>query len=378
MKSYSKQTISDADIKSVEAVMRSEMLTQGPAVDLAEKKFCEKLEVSHCVLVNSATSALHLAMLALGVGAGSRVWTVSNTFVASANAPRYSGADLGFCDIDLETLNIDVDNLRDSLERSSLNGSLPDAVIVVHFAGSSCEMVAIRQLSVKFNFRVIEDASHAIGGKYLDRYIGDCLYSDACIFSFHPVKIITSGEGGAVTTNDEDVARKLKLLRSHGVSREKAKFSWEYEQKVLGYNYRMPDINAALLRSQLLKLDELVKKRNALAQIYKDAFRGTQISFQFIPRENLSAYHLFTVALPIKSLEEKEKFKTFLQECGIGTQVHYIPVHTQAFHMGSTLLSDMRNTNLNYVRTLSLPLYPALEHHDVNFIINKIRSYKFD
>ena len=358
--------------------MRSEMLTQGPVVDLAETELCQKLEVNHCVLVNSATSALHLALLALDVGEGSTVWTVSNTFVASANAPRNCGAHVGFCDINSQTLNIDVENLRNSLECSRCNGSLPDAVIVVHFAGSSCEMVKIRQLSLEFNFKVIEDASHAIGGKYLDKYIGNCLYADACIFSFHPVKIITSGEGGAVTTNDEDVARKVKILRSHGVSREKANFSWEYEQNILGYNYRMPDINAALLRSQLLRLDEFVHKRNALAKLYTEGLTGTQISVQVIPSENLSAYHLFTVALPIKRLEDKEKFKAFLSESGIGTQVHYIPVHNQAFHIGSALLGDLRNTNENYIRTLSLPMYPTLDQSDVCFIINKIRSYEFD
>ena len=377
MKSYGRQTISEQDIDSVVSVLRGEMLTQGPLIEKTETELAEKVGANYCTLVNSATAALHLALIALGVDEKSTIWTVSNTFLATANAARYCRASLKFCDISSQTLNIDMSILAQSLKIEKIRNNLPDVIIVVHFAGSSCDMTTLYNLSKEYNFKIIEDASHAIGGKYLGKYIGDCTFSEACIFSFHPVKIITSGEGGAVTTNKKGIARIISSLRSHGTDKKLAKFSWEYQQQLLGYNYRMPDINAALLRSQLKNLDIFVHKRNEKASFYKKSLADTNIQYQKIPDQNYSAYHLFTIKLPISSLNEKEKFKSYLANNGIGSQVHYIPVHSQPYYKNLNMDPDLPNTERNYIKTLSIPLYPSLTTTDQAYVIEKIKGYKF-
>jgi UDP-4-amino-4,6-dideoxy-N-acetyl-beta-L-altrosamine transaminase len=370
---YGRQDISDTDISAVIDVLRSDFLTQGPAVPHFEGELCRIAGCANAVAVNSATSALHIACLALGVGEGDLVWTTPITFVASANAARYCGADVDFVDIDPDSCNMCPDRLREKLEQASATGRLPKVVIPVHLAGRSCDMARIHAECRRFGIRVIEDASHAIGGTYEGRPVGNCAYSDITVFSFHPVKIVTTGEGGAALTNDADLAAKMRLARSHGVTREQRclmnpdEGAWYYEQQSLGYNYRMTDIAAALGTSQLLRLDSFLSSRRALAASYDTALAGLPIDLPSHDEKAVSAWHLYIVRVPATV---RRAVFDHLRSRGISVNVHYIPVYHHPYYRA--LGFDPRycpHAESYYAQAISLPMYPALSDRDRDFVV---------
>lgn len=375
---YGAQNISEADILAVNKVLRSDFLTQGPVVPKFEEELCRITTAKFATAVNSATSALHLACLALGVKKGDLVWTVPNTFVASANCALYCGANIDFVDIDQKTSNISINKLEEKLQFAARSGNLPKVLVPVHLTGEPCEMSKIRRLGNKFNFKIIEDASHAIGGKYQNNPIGSCEFSDITIFSFHPVKIITSGEGGATLTNDEEIDRKIKLLRSHGITRDQnlmeypSKDPWYYEQIDLGFNYRMTDIHAALGLSQLECLNDFVKKRHFIAEVYDNMFANSNLKLPFRAIENLSAMHLYVIQ--VKSERHKEIFHS-LRRKSIGVNLHYIPVHTHPYYQRLGFeWGDFPNSELYYRKAISLPMYTKLDSKQQNFVIDTVRT----
>lgn len=383
---YGRQHIDSDDIASVLEVLQSDFLTQGPAVPMFEKIVAAKVGAKHALATNSATSALHIACMALELGSGDLLWTTPITFVASANCALYCGATVDFIDIDLATFNICNAELEKKLILAEQSGKLPKIIVVVHMAGQSCDMQGIGALSKKFGFRVIEDASHAIGGKYEDQYIGSCEYSDITVFSFHPVKIITTAEGGIATTNDNDLAQSLSLLRSHGITRNQKLMSnkssepWYYEQVELGYNYRMTDIQAALGISQMNRLDDFVARRHEIAKRYDILLKDAQVIIPQQTRESYSSFHLYIVRIApeIKNITRKAIFEALIQK-GIGVNVHYIPVHTQPFYkkMGFKY-GDFPKAEAYYEQAISLPIHFGLTDDDqdrvVNALINAIHS----
>jgi UDP-4-amino-4,6-dideoxy-N-acetyl-beta-L-altrosamine transaminase len=377
---YGRQSISDEDVQAVIAVLRSDFLTQGPQVPRFEQAMATLCGVPHAVALNSATSALHVACLALGVGTGDLVWTSPNTFVASANCARYCGAQVDFVDIDPVTLNLSVLALEAKLAAAQLAGKLPKVVIPVHFSGLPCDMRAIHALSVKYGFRVIEDASHAIGATYLDSIIGDCRFSDITVFSFHPVKIITTAEGGLATTRSAALAEKLRLLRSHGITRETARLSrpdegaWYYEQQALGFNYRMTDMQAALGTSQLAHLPAWIARRHALADAYDAALRPMPLLLPVRPAESRSALHLYVVQVDrTRTALARRMVFDRLRAAGIGVNVHYIPVHLQpdfqqlGFHAGQFPAAETY-----YDRCISIPMYASLGDAEQRRVIDAL------
>ena len=375
---YGKQTITESDQKAIIEVLNSDFLTQGNTVPKFEKKLQQVTTAEYATAVNSATSALHISCLALGVQAGDLVWTVPTTFVASANCALYCGARIDFVDIDPLTCNISVQNLRDKLNSARRSGDLPKVVIPVHLAGEPCDMVSIKNLSNEFGFKIIEDASHAVGGHYLNNPIGSCEYSDITIFSFHPVKIVTTGEGGAALTNCAQLDQKLKLLRSHGITRNKnlMKFptddSWYYEQIDLGFNYRMTDIHAALGLSQLSRLREYVEKRHKIAENYDMGLADIKIQLPFRNSENKSALHLFVI-----KVDERQHKMIFhnLRKKNIGVNLHYIPVHTQPYYQKLGFKwGDFPNSEAYCKRAISLPIYPTLKLDEQNYVIDTLKS----
>ncbi|MCE0556230.1 UDP-4-amino-4,6-dideoxy-N-acetyl-beta-L-altrosamine transaminase [Motilimonas sp. E26] len=376
---YGKQTISQADINAVVDVLQSEYLTQGPQVPAFERAVTQYCNAQYAVACNSATSALHLACLALDVGAGDIVWTSVNTFVASSNSALYCGAKVDFIDIELTTGNLSIDALTAKLESAATNNQLPKVVIPVHFAGQSCDMKAISALSKKYGFKIIEDASHAIGGNYLDNKIGSCEYSDICVFSFHPVKIITSGEGGMALTNQANVAKKMHLLRSHGITRDPNEMQseshgdWYYQQIELGFNYRMTDIHAALGLRQLADIDSWVEQRHQLAKRYNKAFANTQITPLKQNLDGYSAYHLYVVRLRGLDLNAKRRVFNALRKNNIGVNLHYIPVHLQPYyqHLGFNE-GDYPVSEQYYKEAISLPLHPSLTKVEQDFVIEQL------
>lgn len=361
---YARQDISQADIDAVVAVLRSDFLTQGPAVPRFEQAVADRVGVRHAVAVNSGTSALHLACLALDVGSGDRVWTSPNTFVASANCARYCGATVDFVDIDPQTYNLSPLALREKLRCAECDGTLPKVVIPVHFAGQSCDMTAIHALSEEYGFRIIEDAAHAIGGSYRDRPVGACRYSDITVFSFHPVKLVTTGEGGMALTNRADLARRMTRLRSHGIVRDPdlmtkpIEGAWSYQQLELGFNYRLTDIQAALGLSQLERLEEFIARRHALADRYDSALAELPVKCPTSAPDCVSAWHLY----PIQVLgQDRAEVFSALRTAGIGVNVHYIPVHTQPdYRRLGFKPGDFPDAEAYYSRAVSLPLYPTL------------------
>ena len=374
---YGKQDVTESDIQAVVDVLRSDFLTQGTKVPEFEDKLSEAVNVDYATLVNSATSALHIACLALDLSAGEIVWTVPNTFVATANCAIYCGAKVDFVDIDPLTYNISIDCLKLKLEEAKLTGNLPKILIPVHLTGEPCDMRAISMLAKEYNFRIIEDASHAIGAKYMNNPIGACEYSDITVFSFHPVKIITSGEGGAVLTNSAKLNQKLKLLRSHGITREKNLMSfpndneWYYEQLDLGYNYRMTDIHAALGLSQLPRLARYVQQRHVIADLYDRELQGVDCKVPFRDPENYSALHLYVILV-----DEKKHKMIFdsLRKVNIGVNLHYIPVHTQPYYRKLGFKwGDFPHAENYYKRSISLPIYPTLKEEDQNYVIQKLK-----
>ncbi len=365
---YGRQDISDADIQAVAAVLRSDFLTQGPVVPAFEKAVAEYCDARHAIAVNSATSALHIACLALGVGAGDYVWTSPITFVASANCARYCGAEVDFVDIDPRTYNISVLRLEEKLVQAAAAGKLPKVVIPVHLCGQPCEMEAIHALSLKFGFRIIEDASHAIGGRYKGKPIGNCRYSDITVFSFHPVKIITTGEGGMALTNDPELHNHMARLRSHGITRDPAEMTqapdgpWYYQQIELGFNYRMTDIQAALGLSQIQRLDHFVAKRHDLAKNYNELFKKCPVTTPWQHEDSYSGLHLYVVRLKLGGINasHREVFER-LRVAGIGVNLHYIPVYRQPYYarLGFNP-GDFPEAERYYAEAISLPMYPAL------------------
>jgi len=365
MISYGKQSINQDDIDAVVDVLKSDFLTQGPKVVEFENDLANYCEAKYAKAVNNGTAALHLAYLAIGLEQGDIVWTTPNTFVATANAALYCGATVDFVDIDPKTYNLSIDYLKEKLIQAKKDNKLPKLVVPVHFAGQSCEMKAIWKLSKEYGFKVIEDASHALGGEYLNNKVGNCEYSDMAVFSFHPVKMITTGEGGAIMTNNEKLNEKIELLRSHGITKDATKFDnqsdgdWYYEQRALGFNYRLTDIQAALGISQLKRLDSFVARRREIVKQYFDKLDNSVLPYQH-PDAN-SSWHLFV----IQTEDRKATYKQ-LKTHGIMTQVHYIPVTSQPFYNRKKL----KNSADFYRHCLSLPIYADLNNNEQNRVIN--------
>ena len=366
---YGRQDISEADIQAVVDVLRSDYLTQGPAVPAFEKRLSAYCGAQHAVAVNSATSALHIACLALGVGFGDFVWTTPITFVASANCALYCGAQVDFVDIDPRTYNMSVERLAEKLAQAERSGKLPKVVIPVHMSGQPCDMAGIHALSKQYGFKVIEDASHAIGGKYRGEPIGNCRYSDITVFSFHPVKIITTGEGGMVLTNDAELARRMRLLRSHGITSEVADMLprpsdeiWNYQQTGFGFNYRMTDISAALGLSQMQRLDEFVFTRHALAKRYELLLSELPVITPLQHADCYSSFHLYIIRLKTAQISQtqREVFEA-LRTAGILANLHYIPVYRQPYYENMGFVKGYcPEAEQYYKEAISLPMYPGL------------------
>ena len=365
---YGRQDINQADIDAVIEVLKSDFLTQGPQVPLFEKTVADYTGADHGVAVNSATSALHIACLALGLGPGDWLWTSPITFVASANCGLYCGAQVDFVDIDPRTYNLCAKELEKKLILAKQNGTLPKVVIPVHFSGQSCDMQAIHALAQKYGFKIIEDASHAIGGKYKKEPIGNCRYSDITVFSFHPVKIITTAEGGMATTNSPQLAEKMQLYRSHGVTRDpslmthKPDGSWYYQQIELGYNYRMTELQAALGISQMQRLDEFVIQRHHLAQRYNKLLTHLPITLPWQHIDNNSSWHLYVIRLQLDKISKthRQVFEE-LRAAEVGVNLHYIPVHTQPYYQQLGFKQDQFPVAEHYyTEALSIPLFATL------------------
>ena len=377
---YGRQNISQDDIDAVVEVLKSDFITQGPVVPEFEKAVANYCGAKYAVAVNSATSALHIACLALRVGPGDLVWTSPVTFVASANCARYCGADVDFVDIDPLTYNMSVACLSEKLEFAQLNGRLPKVVIPVHLAGQSCEMEAIHTLSVKYGFRIIEDASHAIGGSYKGEKVGNGRYSDITVFSFHPVKIITTGEGGMAVTNDPALVEHMARLRSHGITRYPSEMtrppdgSWYYQQIELGFNYRMTDIQAALGVSQMRQLDEFVAQRHLISRDYENLLKDASVKLPWAHPDTYSALHLYIVRLSAGDLKisRKEVFERMRSE-GIGVNLHYIPVYRQPYYerMGFKA-EEFPEAELYYAEAITLPIFPGLTSEQQAGVIRRL------
>tara|TARA_B100000787_G_C16197929_1_gene302344 strand:+ start:5704 stop:6858 length:1155 start_codon:yes stop_codon:yes gene_type:complete len=379
---YGRQDISKDDVNAVLEVLQSDFLTQGPAVPAFEDKIKNYCGVKNAVAVNSATSALHIACLALDVGPGDRVWTSPITFVASSNCALYCGATVDFVDIDPRTYNISVNALHSKLKEAEKNGVLPKVLIPVHLTGQSCEMAEIYALSKRYGFKIIEDASHAIGGKFLGEPIGNCAFSDITVFSFHPVKIITTCEGGLATTNNNDVAQKLRLLRSHGITRDENQMAnishgpWYYEQILLGFNYRMTDIQAALGVSQMDRLDQFVAKRHELADRYNQLLKHLPLVLPWQNEDSYSAFHLYVVKYePINGGKSFNEMFEFMREEGIGVNLHYMPVYKQPYYRRLGFSENYCTEAERYYQSaLSLPMYPGLTVEDQDKVVDVLGS----
>jgi len=368
---YGRQTISEADIVAVVEVLRSPFLTQGPTVPAFEQAVAVKVGARYGVAVNSATSALHIACLALGLGPGDRLWTSPNTFVASANCGRYCGAAVDFVDIDPETGLMSVAALEARLQQAERDGILPKVVVPVHLTGSSCDMASIGSLAQRYGFAVLEDASHAIGGRYRGEPVGNCRYSAVTVFSFHPVKIITTGEGGLATTNDPVLSQRMAELRSHGIVREPERFErpaagpWVYEQQHLGFNYRITDIQAALGLSQLQRLDEIVAVRNRQLQLYQELLADFPVQMLKVPDDVCSSVHLAVIRLQQATAEQHRHVFEGLLSIGISCQLHYSPVHLQPYYRTLGFAEGQFPEAEAYASSaISLPLFPGLSVAD--------------
>ena len=373
---YSRQSISEKDIEEVVKILRSDMITQGPSNKNFEEEICSYTTCKYSVLTNSATSALHLACLALGLGPNDILWTSPNSYVASANVGLFCNANVDFVDIELETYNMCVNSLEEKLRLAEINGKLPKIVMPVHFAGQSCDMASISKLANKYGFRVIEDGSHAIGGKYHGKPIGSCTYSDITVFSFHPVKIITTGEGGSAVTNDPLLFENLRLLCSHGVTRDPNKMEtkteslWVYDQIKLGFNYRMSDLNAALGFNQLKRIGEFTKRRHEIADKYDEELSQSNLIIPYRDPNNHSSLHLY----PIQVNQRLQVFNSLHKE-GIKVNVHYRPIHTQPYWKKRGFLpGDFPNSETYYSKAISLPIYFDLTNEQQDKVI-KVLSF---
>ena len=376
---YGRQTISEEDIRTVEKVLKSDFLTQGEEVPGFENELAHKVGAKYATACNSATSALHLACLALGVAEGDIVWTTPITFVASANCALYCKAEVDFVDIERKTGLIDVQALSEKLIYAEHVGRLPKVLIPVHLCGTSCDMKEISRLAHKYGVKVLEDASHAIGGGYLGETVGSCAFSDITVFSFHPVKIITTGEGGAAVTNCWHTAEKMRALRSHGITKDPTKFEtevrgpWQYEQQSLGYNYRMTDIQAALGRSQLKRLESFIKKRHEIIEYYQGRLSGTGVELLQVPSGSTSAYHLAVIRMNECGNTEHLRVFNGLRQAGIGVQLHYEPVHTQPFYRRIGFeRGDFQESERYAEEAISLPIYPELNNSQLCYIVDRL------
>ena len=379
---YGRQDINQADIDAVVAVLSSDFLTQGPVVPAFEKAVADYCGAQHAVAVNSATSALHIACLALGVGKGDYVWTTPITFVASANCALYCGASVDFVDIDPRTYNLSVERLAEKLAVAEKAGKLPKVVIPVHLCGQPCDMAGIHALSQQYGFKIIEDASHAIGGKYKGEPIGNGRYSEITVFSFHPVKIITSGEGGMAVTNDATLAQHMRLLRSHGISSTAADMQprpaqeiWNYQQIDLGFNYRMTDLQAALVLSQMQRLDAFVTKRHGIAKRYDQLISALPLLTPWQHEDSYSGYHLYVIRLKLNEINKTQRqiYDAFYA-AKIGVNLHYIPVYRQPYYeqMGFNM-GYCPQAEQYYSEVISIPLYPGLTNEQQDFVVQILR-----
>ena len=373
---YGTQTIDVNDIKAVVDVLQSELLTQGPAVPAFEQSVASLCGVPHAVAVNSATSALHVACMALGVGRGDIVWTSPITFVASANCALYCGASVDFVDINPATQNMSVDSLAEKLKIAELAGKLPKLVIPVHFAGHPCDMKEIHALSLKYGFKIIEDASHAIGARYQQTFTGDCTYSDITVFSFHPVKIITTAEGGMATTRSDQLARKMQLLRSHGITRDLNELehsdegAWYYEQFDLGYNYRMTELQAALGSSQIKHIHDWLDRRHQIADYYDNVLAELPLDITRRELSDYSALHLYCI-----QVDDRRRVFEQLRQAGILVNVHYIPVHLQPYYRQFGFgPGQFPHSEMFYSRTISIPIYASLTAENQDYVVRCIKT----
>ncbi len=380
---YGKQSISEADIEAVVEVLRSDWITQGPMVPRFEDAVASYCGADYAVAVNSATSALHIACLALGVRPGDRVWTSPNTFVASANCAIYCGAEVDFVDIDPATYNISLPELSRKLVEAASKGVLPKVVIPVHFAGQSCDMAGIQALAQEYGFRVLEDASHAIGGKYKSQPIGNCRYSDITVFSFHPVKVITCGEGGMALSNDSSLVEAMRCHRNHGLTSKTAHMLprpsdeiWRYQQVNLGYNYRMTDIQAALGVSQMKRLDEFVVKRHRIAEQYDTAFNRQSVTVPWQHPDAWSSYHLYPIRVQKANCGKTQaQVSDALISANINVNLHYIPVYRQPYYEAMGFKAGYCPQAERYFReTITLPMFPALSQVDQESVIGAVNN----
>lgn len=379
---YGRQDIDDHDVACVVEVLRSDWLTQGPAVPRFEEAMARYTGAKYATAVSNATAALHIACRALGLGPGDRLWTSPNTFVASANCGLYCGADVDFVDIDPKTYNMSIASLALRLERAKREEKLPKVVVVVHFAGQSCDMEAVRALSTEYGFKVIEDASHAVGARYKDTRVGSSVYSDMTIFSFHPVKIITTGEGGLILTNDAELRARVELLRSHGITRDPALMAapdtgaWHYEQITLGYNYRMTDMQAALGASQMERLDAFIERRRALARRYDTLLSALPVITPWQSPDGESAWHLYPIQIDgARTTKTRREVFDALRAGGIGVNVHYIPVHTQPHYRALGFApGDFPEAERYYARAISLPMYASLTDAEQDRVVSVLQD----
>ncbi|GAB6389766.1 UDP-4-amino-4,6-dideoxy-N-acetyl-beta-L-altrosamine transaminase [Stutzerimonas marianensis] len=377
---YGRQDITQADIDAVVSVLESDFLTQGPMVPRFEQRIAQHVGVNHALAVNSATSALHIACLALGLQKGDWLWTTPITFVASANCGLYCGAQVDFVDIDPRTYNLCPKALALKLEQAEKNGRLPKVLVAVHLCGQPCDMQAIHAMAQRYGFKVIEDASHAIGGKYQGEFIGNCRYSDVTIFSFHPVKIITTAEGGMALTNHAELANQMNLLRSHGITRDPAQMThesdgpWYYQQIDLGFNYRMTELQAALGFTQMERLDQYVARRHQLAKRYDDLLVALPVTTPWQHPESYSGLHLYVIRLQLDKFGKSHRnvFER-LRELGIGVNLHYIPVHTQPYYqrMGFNA-GDFPESERYYEEAISLPMFQTMTEEQQDEVVEAL------
>jgi len=379
---YGRQDISQADIDAVVEVLQSNWITQGPAIERFEQLVAEYCGAQYAVAVSSATAGLHIACLAAGLSPRDVLWTSPNTFVASANCGLYCGAGVDFVDIDPHTYNLSVDELERKLAKAEKQGCLPKVVVPVHFSGQSCEMEKIAQLSAKYGFKIIEDAAHGIGGSYQGQPVGSCQFSDMAVFSFHPVKIITTGEGGMILTNKEELYEKLIRLRTHGITRkvelmkEESHGPWYYQQLELGFHYRMSDIQAALGASQMQRLNEFISRRQFLAGRYDRLLQDLPLLLPWQHPDTKSSWHLYVIRLKLDKISKthRQVFEE-LRQAKIGVNLHYIPVHTQPYYQQLGFQwGNFPNAEQYYREAISIPLYYGLKENNHERVVNTIRS----
>ena len=378
---YGRQEITRADIDAVVAVLQSEFLTQGPVVPRFERAVASYCGASHALAVNSATSALHIACLAMGLGPGDWLWTSPITFLASANCGLYCGAKVDFVDIDPRTYNLCPLALERKLLVAEREGRTPKVVVAVHFGGQPCDMQAIHALAQRFGFKVIEDASHAIGGRYKGEPVGNCRYSDVTVFSFHPVKIITSAEGGMALTNSAELAHRMALFRSHGMTRDPAQMThvpdgpWYYQQVELGFNYRMTELQAALGESQMKRLDPYVARRHDLARRYDALLADLPVTTPWQHPDAFSGLHLYVVRVQGEQTRERRYVFDFMRKAGIGVNVHYIPVHTQPYYQAMGFgVGDFPEAERYYAEAISLPMYSSLTEEQQDLVVSALSN----